>query len=124
MTIEDRLALIRAGYTRAEIEEMINAAEPPAPDAIPATDAAPAKDAATAKTQAVTQEPVDEKAPAPVPVNDQEAPAWAVALKKSIDEQTKAMQQYNRRFDEMADAPTAEDAAVAACAAYLGANKK
>ena len=105
MTLEDRLALIRAGYTRAEIEEMANAMEPPAPDPAPAP----------------TPDP--DPAPAPAPTPDPapaDAPAWATALTESINKMTALMQSNNAMFDDMGDPQTAIDAGANAMLHYLG----
>lgn len=105
MTLEDRLALIRAGYTRAEIEEMANAMEPPAPDPAPAPTPDP--------------DPVPAPAPTPDPA-PADAPAWATALTESINKMTAMMQANNAMFDDMGDPQTAIDAGANAMLHYLG----
>lgn len=89
MTIEDRLCFIRAGYSAQDIAAFEAADSTPADD--PAADPAPAE----------------------------EMPAWAKALKTSFDEVKKTIQSDNRRFDDMGDDDSIEDAAENALAKYI-----
>lgn len=111
MTIEERLCFIRAGYSAQDIAafeaaEGKPAADPagdPAPDGEPASDPAPAGD----------PKPADDPAPA------EDMPVWAKALKASLDEVRKSIQSDNRRFEDMGDDDSIEDAAENALAKYI-----
>ena len=94
MTIQERLCFIRAGYSAQDIAAFEAAEEKPA---APADDPEPAAD------------------PAPA----EEMPAWAKALKASLDEVKKTIQSDNRRFDDMGDDDSIEDAAENALAKYI-----
>ena len=107
MTIEERLCFIRAGYSAQDIAAFEAAEGKPAAD--PAADPAddPAGDPATADDPAADPAPADE------------IPAWAKALKASLDEVKKTIQSDNRRFDDMGDDDSIEDAAENALAKYI-----
>lgn len=106
MTIEERLCFIRAGYSAQDIAAF-EVAETPAP--APAADPAPADD------------PAPDPAPADDPVAEpaEVMPEWAKALKASLDEVKKTMQSDNRRFEDMGDDDSIEDAAENALAKYI-----
>ncbi len=91
MNIEDVLALVKAGFTREEISQMLQPAAP--------ADPAPAEPAA---------DPEPAQAPAPVepekPAQEQ-TPAWAQALSESLAALTKAVQTSNAMHDEQPAAP-------------------
>ena len=91
MTVEDKLLLLKAGYTKEEIEGMTTEApaEQPAPEA-------PAEQG-----------------------TDTDAPAWAVALQASIEKLTKATQSRNTQFDDMGDAVDTATRADKALAKYI-----
>ena len=95
MTIEERLCFIRAGYSAQDIAAFEAVEENPADDPAPAT------------------EPADDPTPA------EDIPAWAKALKASLDEVKKTIQSDNRRFDDMGDGDSIEDAAENALAKYI-----
>ena len=99
MTVDERLLFIRAGYSAQDIAAFEAADSSPAGD--PAADPTPADD------------PAADLAPA------EEMPAWAKALKASLDEVKKTMQSDNRRFDDMGDDDSIEDAAENALAKYI-----
>lgn len=105
MTIEERLCFIRAGYSAQDISAFEAAEGKPADDPAPADE--PAGDPA----------PADEPAGDPAPAD--EMPAWAKALKASLDEVKKTMQSDNRRFEDMGDDDSIEDAAENALAKYI-----
>lgn len=105
MTIEERLCFIRAGYSAQDIAAFESAEEKPASDPAPADD--PAAD----------PPPDDDHAVDPAPA--EEMPAWAKALKVSLDEVRKTMQSDNRRFEDMGDDDSIEDAAENALAKYI-----
>ena len=105
MTIEERLCFIRAGYTAQDIAAFEAAEGKLAADPTPADD--PASDPT----------PADDPASDPTPA--EEMPAWAKALKASLDEVKKTMQSDNRRFDDMGDNDSIEDAAENALAKYI-----
>ena len=111
MTIEERLCFIRAGYSAQDIAGFEAAEGKPAADPAedPAGDPAPADDPAA--------EPADDPAADPAPAED--IPAWAKALKASLDEVKKTIQSDNRRFDDMGDDDSVEDAAENALAKYI-----
>lgn len=93
MNLDDVLALVKAGFTREEISQLLQ----PAPAAH--TDPAPAEPAA---------EP--EPAPAPAPAepeqpSQEQTPAWAQALSESLAALTKAVQTSNAMHDEQPAAP-------------------
>ena len=94
MTIEDKLLLLKAGYTKEEIESMT----PDAPEA-PAEQPAP-------------EAPAEQR-------TDTEVPAWAVALQASIEKLTKATQTRNTQFDDMGDAVDTATRADKALAKYI-----
>lgn len=114
MTIEERLCFIRAGYSAQDIAAFV-AAEDPAADPAPAKD--PAADPAPADDPAPDPAPADDPAPDPAPA--EEMPIWAKALKASLDEVKKTIQSDNRRFDDMGDDDSIEDAAENALAKYI-----
>ncbi len=88
MNLDDVLALVKAGFTREEISQMLQPA--------PAADPAPSEDPA----------PVADPAPAPDPAPAQEqTPAWAQALSESLAALTKAVQTSNAMHDEQPAAP-------------------
>ena len=93
MTIEERLCFIRAGYSAQDIASF---------------EAAEGKHAA---------DPAEDPAADPAPAD--EIPAWAKALKASLDEVKKTIQSDNRRFDDMGDDDSVEDAAENALAKYI-----
>ena len=99
MTILERLCFIRAGYSAQDIAAF-EAAEP-------------ATDPATADDPPADPAPADDPSPA------EEMPAWAKALKASLDEVKKTMQSDNRRFDDMGDDDSIEDVAENALAKYI-----
>ena len=105
MTIEERLCFIRAGYSAQDIAAFEAAEEKPAADPAPADD--PAAD------------PTPANDPAADPAPAEEMPAWAKALKASLDEVKKTMQSDNRRFEDMGDDDDIEDAAENALAKYI-----
>ena len=107
MTIQERLCFIRAGYSAQDIAAF-EAAEPAA-DPAPADDPKPATDPA----------PADDPKPAAAPTPAEEMPAWAKALKASLDEVRKTIQSDNRRFEDMGDDDSIEDAAENALAKYI-----
>lgn len=109
MTIQERLCFIRAGYSAQDIAAFEAAEEKPAADPAPADDPEPAADPALADDP----EPVADPAPA------EDMPAWAKALKASLDEVKKTMQSDNRRFEDMGDEDSIEDAAENALAKYI-----
>lgn len=92
MNLDDVLALVKAGFTREEISQMMQPAADPAP-AAPAVDPAPA-----------------EPAPAPAepekPAQEQTImPAWAQTMSESLAALTKAVQTSNAMHDEQPAAP-------------------
>ena len=111
MTIEERLCFIRAGYSAQDIAAFEAAEGKPAADPSdePAADPAedPAPDPSTAEDPAADPAPADD------------IPAWAKALKASLDEVKKTIQSDNRRFDDMGDDDSVEDAAENALAKYI-----
>lgn len=111
MTIEERLCFIRAGYSAQDIAAFEAAESKPAAD--PADD--PAAD--QADDPAADPAPADDPAADPTPAED--IPAWAKALKASLDEVKKTIQSDNRRFDDMGDDDSVEDAAENALAKYI-----
>ena len=104
MTIEERLCFIRAGYSAQDIAAF-EAAEGSKPLTDPADN--PAADPA----------PADD--PAADPASADDMPAWAKALKASLDEVRKTMQSDNRRFEDMGDDDSIDDAAENALAKYI-----
>lgn len=91
MNLDDVLALVKAGFTREEISQLLQPAAH--------TDPAPAEPAA---------EP--EPAPAPAPAEpeqpaQEQTPAWAQALSESLAALTKAVQTSNAMHDEQPAAP-------------------
>ena len=98
MTYTEILELIRAGYTKAEIDELVKAQTAPASDPAPAGDPALATDPAPA----VDPAPASDPAPAPTPASDP-APAngnselqkLVSALGLKLDALTGAVQAHN-----------------------------
>ncbi len=90
MNLDDVLALVKAGFTREEISQMLQPA--PAADPAPA-DPAPA-------------EPDPAPAPAePAQPAQEQTPAWAQALSESLAALTKAVYTSNAMHDEQPAAP-------------------
>lgn len=109
MTIEDRLCFIRAGYSAQDIAAFEAAEGKPASD--------PADEPAADLADEPAADPADEPAADPAPTED--IPAWAKALKASLDEVKKTIQSENRRFEDMGDDGSIEDAAENALAKYI-----
>ena len=91
MNIDDVLALVKAGFTREEISQMLQPAAQADPN--------PA-------------EPVAEPGPTPAPEPaepaqpaQEQTPAWAQALSDSLAALTKAVQTSNAMHDEQPAAP-------------------
>ena len=101
MTIDDKLLLLKAGYTKEEIEGMT---APEAPDEQPAPEAPDEQPAPEAPAEQGT---------------DTEVPAWAVALQASIEKLTKSTQSRNTQFDDMGDAIDTATRADKALAKYI-----
>lgn len=93
MNLDDVLALVKAGFTREEISQMLQ----------PATQADP-----TPAEPVAEPEPAPAQAPAPAepekPAQEQ-TPAWAQALSDSLAALTKAVQTSNAMHDEQPAAP-------------------
>lgn len=102
MTIEDKLLLLRAGYTKAEIEAQATeqAAEP---------EQKPVEQAAEPEQKATEQAAEPE----------QSAPDWAAALQVSIEKLTKAVQHSNVLTDDMGEAVDTVTRAEKALAQYI-----
>lgn len=115
MTIEERLCFIRAGYSAQDIA-VFEAAEHPEGPTGPIGEKGPLGGQPEQPAQP-EQTPANEPAADPPPV--EEMPAWAKALKASFDEVKKTMQSDNRRFDDMGDDDSIEDAAENALAKYI-----
>lgn len=111
MTIQERLCFIRAGYSAQDIAAFEAAEEKPAD--VPA----PAGDLADGPTPAIDPAPADKPASDPAPA--EEMPVWAKALKDSLDEVRATMQSDNRRFEDMGDDDSIENAAENALAKYI-----
>lgn len=100
MKASEILELVRAGYTRAEIDAM--SADPePAPDD---PDPEPTHDDSEHEHESSVSEPV---------------PEWAQALNSTLDELRKTIQASNIRGDDMGDEEGVDDAAENALAQYL-----
>lgn len=115
MTIEERLCFIRAGYSAQDIAAFEAADVKPAADMDPSRDS-PGDPGPTGEP-AADPAPADDPAADPAPAED--IPAWAKALKASLDEVKKTIQSDNRRFDDMGDDDSVEDAAENALAKYI-----
>ena len=100
MTIDDKLLLLKAGYTKEEIESMT----PEAPAEHPALEAPAEQPAPEAPAEQGT---------------DTDVPAWAIALQASIEKLTKATQSRNTQFDDMGDAVDTATRADKALAKYI-----
>lgn len=111
MTIEERLCFIRAGYSAQDIAAFEAAESKPAADQTEDPAADPAED------PAADPAPAEDPAADPAPAED--IPAWAKALKASLDEVKKTIQSDNRRFEDMGDEDSIEDAAENALAKYI-----
>lgn len=106
MTVQERLEFIRAGYTRADIEAFESGAQEPT----------------NAQEQQNEQEPSVQEQEHGAQENgsqESETPAWASALKASIDALTKVTQTRNALFDDMGDAADTASKAQRALATYL-----
>ena len=102
MTVTEVLELVRAGYTRAEIDAMtaIDQHDDPATDQHddPAHDDQP--------------EQHDDQ-------SSEQVPAWAQALNATLDDLRKTLQASNIRHDDMGDEDSVVDAAENALAQYI-----
>lgn len=107
MTISERVALIRAGYTRQDIAAMIEEERNPAPAPQPEPEPSP--------------EPEPEPAPRP---EQGDAPAWAAALLNSVQQLTGAIQYQNRLNTEQPEQPDPMDQAVEALNKFIGKEAK
>ena len=110
MTIEERLCFIRAGSSAQDIAAFEAAENKPA---------APADDPAADPTDEPAEDPAPADDPAVDPTPAEDILAWAKALKASLDEVKKTIQSDNRRFDDMGDDDSIEDAAENALAKYI-----
>ena len=91
MNIEDVLALVKAGFTREEISQMLQSAAQADPN--------PAEPVAE-------PEPAPEPAPAePAQPAQEQTPAWAQALSVSLAALNKAVQTINAMLEEQPAAP-------------------
>lgn len=109
MNVQERLEFIRAGYSRDEIAEFEHGAQDQ-------------EHGAQDQEQGAQDQERDAQEKAPdTPSNDQESdtPAWASALKASIDALTKVTQTRNALFDDMGDAADTASKAQRALANYL-----
>lgn len=97
MKSSEILELVRAGYTRAEIDAMDGVTAAP-------TDEAPASETETAED-------------APAAVDD--VPVWAAALNSTLKEVKAALQASNRGADEMQDDITVIDSCDMALEQYI-----
>lgn len=103
MTIQERLEFIRAGYTRADIEAFESGAQEPT----------------NAQEQQNEQEPNAQEQEHGAQDQESDTPAWASALKASIDALTKVTQTRNALLDDMGDAADTASKAQSALATYL-----
>ncbi len=105
MKISERVALIRAGYTRADIEAMIaeEAAPAPEPEEQPEPD--------TTESQEPTPQPAA-------------APEWAAALQQSIGQLTQAVQMQNLRNLEQPEQVDSASAADKVLGEFLNGGRK
>lgn len=106
MNAQDILELLRGGYTKADIDALMNGQpvqDGPADDPSTGPDPAPASD------------------PAPDPSSGADKPEWASALEASIAALTKTMQANARMNDEQPDEPSS--AADVALADYITGGK-
>ena len=92
MNLDDVLALVKAGFTREEISQLLQPA--PAADPAPAVDPVPVADPAPAPAESAPAQPAQEQ-----------TPAWAQALGESLAALTKAVQTSNAMHDEQPAAP-------------------
>ena len=119
MTIEDRLCFIRAGYSAQDIAAFEAVDVKPAADINPSRDSpcdpGPKGDPAADPADDPAADPAGDPAADPA----DEIPAWAKALKASLDEVKKTIQSENRRFEDMGDDDSIEDAAENALAKYI-----
>ena len=102
MTAGEILELVRAGYTRAEIDAM--GAPDPQPD--PQPDSQPDSQ----------PDPQSDSQPDPQP---EQAPAWVKALNATLDDLRKTIQASNIAHDDMGDEDDVVDAAENALAQYI-----
>ena len=115
MTISERVALIRAGYTRQDIAAMIEEERNPAPAPQPEPELAPQPE----------PEPAPQPEPEPAPQPEQgDAPAWAAALLNSVQQLTGAIQYQNRLNTEQPEQPDPMDQAVEALNKFIGKEDK
>ena len=104
MTIQERLEFIRAGYSRDEIAEFEHGAQDQEHGA---QDQEPECGAQDPELEYGAQE------------QESHTPAWANALKASIDALTRVTQTRNALLDDMGDAADTATKAQAALATYL-----
>ena len=92
MKFEDLLTLVRAGYTREEIEAMNTNAPAADPAPAPAADPAPAPAADPVPAPAPAPAPAPDPVPAPAPVIPQQLQSMLDSLNAKIDAATAMMQ--------------------------------
>lgn len=90
MELSDILSLVKAGYTRHEIEQMDNQ-NPANPDPVPAGDPTPVPEPEKEPAPAQVAEPAPVAKPVPAPVPEQPQPTMA-ELMQSIAKLTSAVQ--------------------------------
>lgn len=106
MTVEERLLFIRAGYSAQDIAAFEQAEQPAQQE-----QEQPAQQEQSAQQEQPTQQEQ--------PAQQEKEPAWAIALKNSIDEMRKTMQANNRAYDDMGDDLDIETAADNALQQYV-----
>ena len=112
MTIQERLEFIRAGYSRDEIAEFEHGAQDQEHGAQDQEHGAQDQERGAQDQGHGAQD------------QESEAPAWADALKASIDALTKVTQTRNALLDDMGDAADSATKAQAALATYLTGKEK
>lgn len=114
MTIQERLEFIRAGYSRDEIAEFEHGAQEPEHGAQEQEHGAQEQEHGAQEPEHGAQEPEHGEQE-----QESDAPAWANALKASIDALTKVTQTRNALLDDMGDAADTATKAQDALATYL-----
>ena len=107
MTVQERLEFIRAGYSRDEIAEFEHGAQDQEHGAQDQEHGAQDQEHGAQDQEHGAQD------------QESETPAWASALKASIDALTKVTQTRNALFDDMGDAADTASKAQRALATYL-----
>ena len=125
MKLEERIMLIKAGYSAQDIANFEKAEDFTAKPEQPKPEVKPEQPKPEVKPEQPKPEEKPEQPEQPKPEGKPDSePAWAKALADSIKTLTAAAQAANRRFDDMGEPQAAVDKALSALNEIYGGAKK